>query len=360
MIWSEESLFDLNAALSGLCYDYEQADDDLSINDLPDAIIESDVEVCHCADQSVPVIFTATEGKAPWTIDYTLNGVPMQIVIPVGMTTATIQQSIATPGVYTYTLTHISDDNECEQDITGSATVTVTETIIEFASCPMNPIDLGCNPDEILESKAIDDAGLVNNDCDIPLTMSAEGGPITGDCIKSQTWTVSAGNDCVPVPTCEVTYTWMDDTEVPVISQTAGEDPDGTDLGCNPTVVAPTFSATDNCGVGAVTDVTTDGPEGTPCAMTQTWTANVDDDCGNPAAPVSVTYTWVEDTEAPVITQTAGEDPDGTDLGCNPTVVAPTFSATDNCGVGADNRCNDRWAGRNPMCDDPNLDGECR
>ena len=93
--------------------------------------------------------------------------------------------------------------------------------------------------------------------------------------------------------------------------------------------------------------------------MTQTWTANVDDDCGNSAASVSVTYTWVEDTELPVITQTAGEDPDGTDLGCNPTVVAPTFSATDNCGVGSVT-VNDRWAGRNIMCDDPNLDGECR
>ena len=35
--------------------------------------------------------------------------------------------------------------------------------------------------------------------------------------------------------------------------------------------------------------------------MTQTWTANVDDDCGNSAVPVSVTYTWVEDTEPPML-----------------------------------------------------------
>ena len=330
-----ESLFDLNAALTGLCYDYEQEDDDLTINELPDATIGSDVSVCQCVDTEVDITFTKIAGKAPWTITYELNGVEHQIVIPIGMSTATVQQSIATVGTYVYELTHITDGRGCEQDITGTATVTVTETIVEFESCPTTSIDLGCNPDAITEEQAILSAGTVINNCDLDLTMSAEGGPITGDCIKSQTWTVSAGNDCVPVPTCEVTYTWTDDTEAPVISQTPGEDPDGTDLGCNPTVVAPTFSATDNCGVGAVTDVTTDGPEGTPCAMTQTWTANVNDDCGNPAAPVSVTYTWVEDTEAPVISQTPGEDPDGTDLGCNPTVVAPTFSATDNCGVGA-------------------------
>ncbi|MCB9332805.1 MAG: hypothetical protein H6574_17165 [Lewinellaceae bacterium] len=42
---------------------------------------------------------------------------------------------------------------------------------------------------------------------------------------------------------------------------------------------------------------------------------------------VSITYTWTQDTEAPVISTTANSG----DLGCNPTVVAPTFTGTDNC-----------------------------
>jgi FlaG/FlaF family flagellin (archaellin) len=87
----------------------------------------------------VPITFTATAGKAPWTIDYTLNAVPMQVVIPVGMTTATVQQSIATPGTYTYSLTHVSDGNGCGQDITGTATVTVDEIVItDISTIPAN------------------------------------------------------------------------------------------------------------------------------------------------------------------------------------------------------------------------------
>ncbi|MBK7761990.1 MAG: hypothetical protein IPI46_01285 [Bacteroidetes bacterium] len=39
------------------------------------------------------------------------------------------------------------------------------------------------------------------------------------------------------------------------------------------------------------------------------------------------TYTWTEDLTAPVIATTATSGP----LGCNPTVVAPSFTGNDNC-----------------------------
>jgi hypothetical protein len=42
---------------------------------------------------------------------------------------------------------------------------------------------------------------------------------------------------------------------------------------------------------------------------------------------VSITYTWTVDTEKPVIATTAMSG----NLGCNPTVAAPEFTATDNC-----------------------------
>ncbi|MBE9489565.1 MAG: T9SS type A sorting domain-containing protein, partial [Bacteroidetes bacterium] len=75
--------------------------------------------------------------------------------------------------------------------------------------------------------------------------------------------------------------------------------------------------------------VTTDGPiadeEG--CGYSQTWTANVTDACGNAADPVSITYTWTVDTEAPVIT-TNGQSGD---LGCNPEITPPEFKVIDNC-----------------------------
>jgi hypothetical protein len=62
----------------------------------------------------------------------------------------------------------------------------------------------------------------------------------------------------------------------------------------------------------------------------QTWTADVSDDCGNPATQFSVTYHWKVDVTPPVISQETGAA-DGTDLGCNPTVIPPTFSALDGC-----------------------------
>src|SRR5690606_41442028 len=53
------------------------------------------------------------------------------------------------------------------------------------------------------------------------------------------------------------------------------------------------------------------------------------DSCDLPAAPVTITYTWIVDNTPPQIATTATSG----DLGCNPTVTAPTFTVTDNCSV---------------------------
>ena len=98
--------------------------------------------------------------------------------------------------------------------------------------------------------------------------------------------------------------------------------------GCTPAVTAPTFTGTDNCEGTITPVVTTAGPTNTGCAYTQTWTANYTDACGNAATPVSITYTWTQDTQAPVITTTAISGPL---TGCNPTITAPTFTGLDNC-----------------------------
>ena len=79
--------------------------------------------------------------------------------------------------------------------------------------------------------------------------------------------------------------------------------------GCSPTVTAPTFTGLDNCDGVLTPIVTTAGPTNTGCAYTQTWTANYTDACGNAATPVSITYTWTQDTQAPVISTTAVSGP---------------------------------------------------
>ncbi|WP_250437412.1 HYR-like domain-containing protein, partial [Hanstruepera flava] len=140
----------------------------------------------------------------------------------------------------------------------------------------------------------------------------------------TQTWTANVSDACGnQAEAVSVTYTWTVDTKAPVIMT----DAENGDLGCNPEVMEPMFTAEDNCEVGDPI-VTTEGPSNDGCAYTQTWTANVSDACGNQAEAVSVTYTWTVDTEAPVIT-TKNQS---MDLGCNPEVIAPEFMATDNCG----------------------------
>src|SRR5690606_41831821 len=76
------------------------------------------------------------------------------------------------------------------------------------------------------------------------------------------------------------------------------------DLGCEPPTEAPVFTGTDNCE-GTITPVVTTAGSSTPGAYTQTWTANYTEACGNAADPVSITWTWTQDTEAPAITTDA-------------------------------------------------------
>ena len=87
------------------------------------------------------------------------------------------------------------------------------------------------------------------------------------------------------------------------------------------------FTGLDNCEGVFTPVVTTAGPTNTGCAYSQTWTANYTDACGNAAAPVAITYTWTQDTRAPVISTTAVSGP----LRLQSDVTAPTFTGLDNC-----------------------------
>ncbi|MEA5109064.1 MAG: HYR domain-containing protein, partial [Lentimicrobium sp.] len=153
--------------------------------------------------------------------------------------------------------------------------------------------------------------------------VSTEGASNEG-CAYTQTWTANYTDACGNVAEeVSITYTWTVDTEAPVISTAAVSG----DLGCNPEVVAPAFTGLDNCAGEFTPEVSTEGPSNEGCAYTQTWTANYTDACNNAATPVSITYTWTVDTEAPVISTVATSG----DLGCNPTVEAPVFTGLDNC-----------------------------
>ncbi len=227
-------------------------------------------------------------------------------------------------GITTITI-RVEDENGNAVTCTTSFTVS-DNTAPVFADCPTEPRDLGCNPVTLPnEAMAIANAGTVTDNCNANPTVTATGGSISSTgCDRTQTWTVTA-SDGTNTAQCVVVFEWTQDADLPVITTTAINNDD---LGCNPTVTAPAFTGLDNCDGVFDPVVTTAGPTNTGCEYTQTWNANYTDACGNSATEVSITYTWTQDTEAPVISTTASS---GALPGCNPTVTAPVFTGLDNC-----------------------------
>ena len=188
--------------------------------------------------------------------------------------------------------------------------------------------NLGCNPD--VQAPVF--TGLDNCDGQFAPNVDDGGGPTVNGCTYSQTWTATYTDTCLnEAQQVQVTYTWVVDDEPPVISTNAQSG----DLGCNPDVQAPVFTALDNCD-GQFPNVDDGGgPTIDGCNYSQTWTATLIDGCGNQAAPVQVTYTWYQDTIDPVITNCPAE---AIDLGDNPTLPTVTdaenaINATDNCEI---------------------------
>jgi hypothetical protein len=118
-------------------------------------------------------------------------------------------------------------------------------------------------------------------------------------CIVTRTFTITATDKCGNQSTATVTYTWNEDTEPPVIVP-----PPGGDRGCNNPItcdeVLAQTTVTDNCPhepptVDCRYEDSRDG-----CIVTRTFTITATDKCGNQST-ATVTYTWNEDTEPPVI-----------------------------------------------------------
>lgn len=145
--------------------------------------------------------------------------------------------------------------------------------------------------------------------------------------------TLKDGNNCPA--SANGSFITIDGTK-PVIATTATNNQD---WGCDPTnVVAPTFTATDNCptaGTALTPTVTTDGPQGTGCEKTQTWRANVTDNCDNDAVEKTITYTWTE-SQAPTIDAIADQNAEMGTEGCKYKMIdleAVTLAAAhDGCG----------------------------
>ena len=294
----------------------------------PEVSLASVSDVCPEADVTLTATVT-TPSKADYTYEWSGDLSPYSptsttVSSTSSTTTATIPDAPASCG-NSYTVNvKVTDGNGCEA--TDNATVSVKIPAKPTILTTLTDNNLDCNPTvPVLTENDF----TVNDECDAAATVKLESAENAADCQHTKVWTATYVNACgLKADTVKVTYTWTEDTENPVISVVTNSNPAGV---CNPTIVAPTFKVNDNCDgeLALPSDsVTTTGKTGTGCEKSQTWTAHYTDPCGNKAENVSVTYTWTEDTENPVISVVTNSNPAGV---CNPTIVAPTFKVNDNC-----------------------------
>lgn len=96
----------------------------ITVNPLPSASISGTASVCLNGTSPV-VTFTGSNGVAPYTFNYTLNGTPNSIVSTGN--TATINAPTGTAGIFNYSLVSVSDASAtaCSNTAAGTATITV-------------------------------------------------------------------------------------------------------------------------------------------------------------------------------------------------------------------------------------------
>jgi hypothetical protein len=204
----------------------------------------------------------------------------------------------------------ITATDKCGNQSTATVTYTWNEDTEPPVIVPPPGGDRGCNNpitcDEVLAQTTVTD-----NCPHEPPTVDCRYEDSRDGCIVTRTFTITATDKCGNQSTATVTYTWNEDTEPPVIVP-----PPGGDRGCNNPItcdeVLAQTTVTDNCPhepptVDCRYEDSRDG-----CIVTRTFTITATDKCGNQST-ATVTYTWNEDTEPPVI-----DPPDGGDLGCNP------------------------------------------
>lgn len=113
-----------------------------------------------------------------------------------------------------------------------------------FRDCPESAIELGCNPQNLPTcNDALALVGASDN-CDGNITPSCEPSDITAiGCKRSQTFTLTATDDCGNHTDCAVTYTWTIDNP-PVITC-----PATLNLLCGQSTAPSVYpTATDDCG----------------------------------------------------------------------------------------------------------------
>lgn len=234
-------------------------------------------------------------------------------------------ESAGTPtdncGVKTITTSHTQIEGPCGPTVVYTVTATDTcgnsaDCVVYFKTndgsqppvfenCPSEPFNLGCNPETMpTEGSVAEGAGNVSDDGEI-VSVVVTAGEVTGDdCNKTQTYIVTATDDCGNQSNCFMTYIWSIDTIKPTFPDVPRTE---VDLGCNPVslpdntlVLTSLGQVSDNCAIDTII-VTPDEVSGDDCAKSQKWYIKAIDNCGN-EADTFITFIWRVDLVPPTIT----------------------------------------------------------
>ncbi|MEI6900128.1 MAG: hypothetical protein WCL00_09635, partial [Bacteroidota bacterium] len=174
-----------------------------------------------------------------------------------------------------------------------------------FVNCPVNPINLGCNPQHPNTDMVVLEYSATTDNCNgTVLIQVLDGGTVqTSGCGWSETFTLTATDACGNSSTCSVVYIWKEDHTPPVFAHCPV---DAIILPCNaahPTgndALAVAGDASDNCPEGLTVHVVEGNiTETTNCGWTETFSIIATDGCGN-STTCHVTYNWKEDHTPPV------------------------------------------------------------
>lgn len=95
----------------------------VTVNPLPAASISGTTEVCQSG--VAPVVFTGSNGTAPYTFKYRINGGGLLSITAVSGNSVSLNANTSVAGVFEYTLVSVMDANGCSFAIADTATVTV-------------------------------------------------------------------------------------------------------------------------------------------------------------------------------------------------------------------------------------------
>ncbi|MCK9404559.1 MAG: hypothetical protein M0Q26_14300 [Chitinophagaceae bacterium] len=120
------SLVSIQESSITACINSVAASATVIVDQLATASITGTTTVCQSSANPL-ITFTATDGVAPYTFTYQLNGGPNQTISTTSGNSVTLSVPTGTPGTYTYSLVSIKESSitACVNSATGSSTIKV-------------------------------------------------------------------------------------------------------------------------------------------------------------------------------------------------------------------------------------------